>query len=204
MSLATHWGGLVAYCWGLAARESLTLELECPHIVRALQLYSRVSSGRITPLAHPERGMTRHNILGIARNFYELMRLCVAAQDVVDCGWILFSYVSSAGMPSVLDCRRDFLGLVGYEGTKQEALMCQIEKFIVRVARRSIVDMVRLGNMEKLATMWYKNKDEGLPRPHCDQVLQGNFYCAFWFCILHVKTPVLMLLCSGLTHADKE
>jgi hypothetical protein len=77
----------------------------------------------------------------------------VAAQNVVDCGWILFPCISSAGVPSVLNCRRDFLGLVGYEGTEQEAVLRQIEGFIVSMARRSIVDMVRLGNMEKLATM---------------------------------------------------
>ena len=159
------------------AKEPMTLELECPHIVRALKLYSRVSSGRNTPLAHPERGMTRHNVLGIARDSYESMRLCVAAQDVVDCGWVLFPCVSSAGVSSVLDCRRDFLGLVGYEGTEQEAVLRQIETFIVRVARRSIVDMVRKGNTEELATMWYKKKFDGLPRPHCDQVLQNIFYC---------------------------
>jgi acetone carboxylase gamma subunit len=70
------------------AKKSLTLELECPHIVRALKLYSRVSSGRITPLAHPKRGMTRHNVLGITRDSNESMRLCVAAQDVVDCDWV--------------------------------------------------------------------------------------------------------------------
>jgi hypothetical protein len=69
---------------------------------------------------------------------------------------------------SVLDCRRDFLGLVGYEGTEQEAILRQIKTFIVRVALRSIVDMVRLGNMEELATMWYKKEFDGLPRPHCD------------------------------------
>jgi hypothetical protein len=105
------------------------------------------------------------------------MRLCVAAQDVVDCGWILFSCVSSAGVPSVLDCRRDFLGLVGDEGTEHEAIMRQIETFIMRVARRSIIDMLRLGNMEELATMWYKKEVGGLPRPHCDHILQNIFYC---------------------------
>ena len=62
----------------------MTLELECPHIMRALKLYSKVLSGRITPLAHPERGMTKHNVLGIVRDSYESMRLCVAAQDIVD------------------------------------------------------------------------------------------------------------------------
>jgi hypothetical protein len=158
------------------AKELLTLELECPHIVRALKLYSRVSSGRITPLTHPDRGMTRHNVLGISRDSYESMRLCVAAQDVVDCGRILFPCVSNAGVPYVLDCRRDFLGLVGYEGTEQEAVLCQIEIFIVRVARRSIIDMVKLGNMEELATMWFKKEFYGLPRPPCDQVLQNIFY----------------------------
>jgi hypothetical protein len=73
---------------------------------------------------------------------------------------LLFPCVSSAGVPSVLDCRRDFLGLVGYEGIEQEAILGQKETFIVRVARRSIVDMVRLGNMEELATMWYKKEVE--------------------------------------------
>ena len=88
----------------------------------------------------------------------------------------------------VLDCRRDFLGLVGYEGTEQEAVLRQIEIFIVRVARRSIVDMVRLGNMEELATMWYKKEFDGLPRPHCDHVLQNifllqdKFYCKIMYC----------------------
>ena len=169
-------------------KEPLTLELECSHIVRALKLYSRVSSGRITPLVHPERGMTRHNVLGIARDSYESMRLCVAAQDVVDCGWILFPCVFSAGVPSVLDCMKDFLGLVGYEGTEQEAVLRQIESFIVRVARRSIVDMISLGNMEELTTMWYKKEAEGLPRPHCDQVLQNTFCCKT---SLYCKTNVL-------------
>jgi hypothetical protein len=59
-----------------------------------------------------------------------------------------------------LDYRRDFLGLAGYEGTTHEAVMRQIDTFIVRVAWRSIVDIVRLGNMEKLATMWYMKKVE--------------------------------------------
>jgi hypothetical protein len=88
---------------------------------------------------------------------------------------IYFSTFPVQECQSVLDCRRDFLGLVGYEGTEQDAIMRQIETFIVRVAQRLIVDMVRLGNMEKLATMWYKKEVEGLPRPHCDQVLQFFF-----------------------------
>ena len=104
--------------------------------------------------------MTKHNILGIAKDLYELMRLCVGAQDVVDCDYILFPYVSSVGVPSVLDCKRDFLGLVGYEGTEHDAILHQIETFIVRVARRSIVDIIRFSNMEELATMWYKKKFE--------------------------------------------
>jgi hypothetical protein len=44
------------------------------------------------------------------------------------------------------------------------------------------VRLVRLGNMEKLATMWYKKEVEGLPRPHCDQVLQDSFYCKIMYC----------------------
>ena len=40
------------------ARQPLTLELECPHIVRVLKLNPKVSSGRITPLTHLETGLS--------------------------------------------------------------------------------------------------------------------------------------------------
>ena len=91
----------------------------------------------------------------------------------------MFPCISSVGVPSVLDCKRDDLGLVGYKGTEQEAVPRQIESFIVRVARRSIVDMVRLDNRKILVTMRNKKQVEGFPRPHCDQVLQDNFYCGY-------------------------
>ena len=67
------------------AKEPLTLELDCHHIVRALKIYSKVSSRRITHFTHPERGGTMHKILGIAKDSYKLMMLCVVVQDVVDC-----------------------------------------------------------------------------------------------------------------------
>lgn len=66
-------------------KELLTLELDCHHIVRALKLYSKVSLGRIILFAHPERSIRMHNVLGIARDSYKLMMLCVVVQDVVDC-----------------------------------------------------------------------------------------------------------------------
>ena len=77
------------------------------------------------------------------------------------------------------------MGLVGYEDIEQEVILRQIESFIVRVARRSIVDMVRLGNRKELATMWYKKNDEKLSRIHCDHVLQGKFTVVldFVFCV---------------------
>jgi hypothetical protein len=152
-----------AHCEGFAGRGCqrtiyirVGMSSHCPCIETLFESILRTHYS----LAHPERGMTRHNVLGIARDSYKSIRLCVATQDVVDCGWILFPCVSSAEVSSVLDCRRDILGLVGYEGTEQEAVMRQIKTFIVRVARRSIVDMVRLGNIEELATMWYKKEVE--------------------------------------------
>ena len=54
------------------------------------------------------------------------------------------------------------MGLVGYEGIEHDVILRQIESFIVRVARRSIVDMIRLGNRKELATMWYKKNDDTL------------------------------------------
>jgi hypothetical protein len=94
----------------------------------------------------------------------------------------------------VLDCRRDFLGLVGYEGTEQEAVLRQIETFIVRVAQRLIVDMVRLGSMEKLTTMWYKKEVEELPRPHCDQILQIFFIARQFLLQDHVLQDMIDII----------
>ena len=58
----------------------------------------------------------------------------MAAQDVVDCGWILFPCVFSAGVSSVLDCLKDFLGLIRYKGTEHEAVLRHIETFIMMMA----------------------------------------------------------------------
>ena len=51
--------------------EPMSLELDCPHIVRALKLYARVSLGRRSPICHPVMGMTRANILAIAKDKVE-------------------------------------------------------------------------------------------------------------------------------------
>lgn len=111
------------------------------------------------------------------------MQLWVAAQDVVDCSWILFPCVSRAGVPSVLDLWQDLLGLVGYEGTKQKAVLLQIESSIVQVALGSILHMVRFGNKEELAAMWYTKEIKGLPRPFCDQVPERTLPCGPCLCI---------------------
>ena len=161
--LATHGGGVCAYCRGLPGRGyQRTIDTRVgvsSHCVCTKCLFQSIIRTHHS-FRTSKNGITRRNVLYNVRDSYESMRLCVATQDIIDCGWILFSCVSSAGMPSVLDCRRNFLGPVRFEGTEHEAVLHQIKIFIVRVARRLIVDMGRLDNMEELTTMWYKKEAE--------------------------------------------
>jgi hypothetical protein len=53
------------------------LDGECPHIIRALKLFSRVTRGRSTPLVHPRWGMKRETILEIASRTQESKMLTV-------------------------------------------------------------------------------------------------------------------------------
>jgi hypothetical protein len=59
--------------------EPMSLELDCPHIVRALKLYGRISFGRCSPISHPITGMTRRNMLAIAKDDVESKRLSACA-----------------------------------------------------------------------------------------------------------------------------
>lgn len=55
--------------------EADTLELECPHTVRALKLYARLCFGKFTKMSHPFNGMTKENFLNIAHDQFKSVGL---------------------------------------------------------------------------------------------------------------------------------
>lgn len=153
--------------------EPMTLELECPHIVRALKLCGRISLGRRSPISHPVTGMTRKNILAIAKDEVESKCLSACAQDVVDIGWAYFPCIFGGICAPPRRCWGDMLGLMGFEGWNQDDVLHVIEQFLNRVARRAIVDLHRTGrNSAELAAMWWVRgpPDPTTLRLHCDEV----------------------------------
>lgn len=153
--------------------ESTTLELECPHIIRALKLYTRLSSGRSCPLAHPLNGMTRDKLLCIAKQETESQRLSSCVQDIVDIGWSLFPCIKVGFCEPLSRCSNDMVALMAYEGWNQEAVLQKIEGFLSRVARRAVLDMHRTkGYGDELAAMWWSSgpADPTALRQHCDEV----------------------------------
>jgi hypothetical protein len=157
--------------------EPMSLELDCPHIVRALKLYRRISFGRCSPISHPITGMTRRNMLAIAKDDVESKRLSACAQDVVDIGWALFPCIFGGICAPIRRCWGDMLGLMGFEGWNQDDVLETIEIFLNRVARRAIVDLHRSGKYSaELAAMWWRtgSDDPAALRAHCNEVSVMN------------------------------
>lgn len=76
-------------------KELVSLELECPHVVCALKMYSWLSPGLETPHVYPLFGITATKLMAIARDLGESPRLAVCAWNVLDIGWTILPCVSS-------------------------------------------------------------------------------------------------------------
>ena len=64
----------------------MTLEVECPHVVRALKIYSQVCTTQHAPIAHPILGMTRERLLHTVQDKTESQKLSFCAQLVGQMG----------------------------------------------------------------------------------------------------------------------
>jgi hypothetical protein len=167
-----------------ATSDPMSLELECPHIVRALKLYTRLSvAGRTRPLAHPVIGMTRKTLRTIANQKTESQRLASCAQEIVDIGWSLFPCIKVGFCEPLSRCWSDMVGLMAFEGWNQEPVLDKIDNFLCRVARRAVLDMHRTGDYsDELSAMWWSPGpiDPEILRQHCEEVcilMQFGFLC---------------------------
>ena len=150
-----------------------SLESECPHVVRALKLYMRMTEGRGVPLAHPMKGMTRSKLLHIAMDGVESRRLSVCAQDLVDIGFTYFPCTfGKTNEPTHTSCS-DRVALMGFLGWRQDAVLQKVENFLRRIARRAIVDLNRIQEYKlEVAAMWYTPppEDPAALRHQCKEV----------------------------------
>jgi len=151
-----------------------SLEFECPNVVRALKLYTRLTYGRGLPGAHPIKGMTRAKLLEIVVDQRESQRLCVCAQDMEDIGFTYFPCTFGRTQEPLHCCSSDTVALMGFEGWHQEEVLLKIEAFLKRILRRAIVDLHRVSEYkEELAGLWCNAAQES-PSPNlrvqCDEV----------------------------------
>ena len=179
-----------------------SLESECPHVVRALKLYSRLSYSRDFPLAHPIRGMTRAKLLEIAVDQRESQRLCVCAQDLEDIGFTYFPCTFGRTQEPLHSASSDTVALMGLEGAHQEEVIRKIEAFLKRVLRRAIVDLHRISeHKDELAGLWCNTAHQNLSpnfRVKCDEVriLASQNFKHVGFYMLHPETCVVQM-CSA-------
>ena len=147
----------------------LSLELECPHIVRAFLVLFRSLHGHSRPLPHPDTGLTLQCILDFVVDSEKSVALTNVVHNLASTGWALFP-----GILSVHDnfsrLHSDTVALLGYEPKKQVAVVEKIRAFVGRMAHRAVCDMVRLQRSSELEDMWFNNQVPDQRRTKCNDV----------------------------------
>ena len=140
--------------------EKKTLEVDCPHIVRALKIYARLSPTQHAPIAHPIQGMTRRRLLNSVEDKAESQRLSFCAELVGKMGWTLFPCISVLNVEPISNCWNDLNALIGFQGCKKEEVIAKVESFLGRVAIRAIADIHRTRRYTTvLEKMWLADSD---------------------------------------------
>lgn len=149
--------------------DPLSLENECPHILRAIMYLVRILEGHKRPLAHPTKGLGNQYLLEFARDKDFSVALTEVVQNFPSMGWTSFPGIDVAAEPySVL--HRDVIALLGYEPNEQVAVVNKIKAFLGRMAHRAIADMLRMHRHSELADMWYSDSLSTQRQETCEEV----------------------------------
>jgi hypothetical protein len=149
--------------------DNLSLERECPHILRAFLQLVRNMEGFRHPLSHPIKGLHGENILGLARDKIQLGSLTTISQNIPITGWCTVPGIHRA-VEHIDALSTDVAALLGDEPTGQMAVVEKIESFIGRIAHRAIADMVRMQREGELADMWFRVDIGEECQAKCDEV----------------------------------
>ena len=134
--------------------EPLSLERECPHILRAFLYLVRTQEGFRRPLSHPTEGLHGEYILELGQDTLKSVALTSIAQNILITGWSTFPGIHSA-VEHIDVLFTDVAALLGYEPSGQGAVVEKMESFIGRIAQRAIADMLRMHRESELADMWF-------------------------------------------------
>ena len=149
--------------------DPLSLELECPHIVRAFLVLFRNMHGHTRPLPHPAAGLTLDYILDFAVDSEKSVALTNVVHNLATSGWTFFPGINYAN-DNFSNMHSDTVALLGYEPKKQVAVVEKIRAFLGRVAHRVVSDMVRMGRSSELRDVWFADEVLEQHRAKCNEV----------------------------------
>lgn len=162
--------------------QPLSLEDECPHIVRALKMFFRATYGRRAPITHPKTGLSKTKLIDIGKDQQLSQRLTVCYYDITNSGWLAFPNMSLAKQ-GIEECEQDMACLLGYSDGPQDRVLGKIAAFINRLARRAVLDAHRAGLNNHLANMWYKEVKDAAIRFQAEQVREWSLLMQWIFVI---------------------
>lgn len=149
--------------------DTLSLENDCPHVLRAILYLVRVFEGYKRPIAHPTKGLGLRYLLELARDKETSVALTMVVQNMPSMGWMSFPNIMNVAEPfSVL--HDDVVALLGYEPDKQVEVVKKIQYFCGKIAHRAVADMVRMHRQSELADMWYTETVSDQRRETCEEV----------------------------------
>ena len=85
-----EWAEIESILLSSVISEPHSLDVECPHIVKALLMLARTVDGQSCPLVHHVRGLTLSNIINSARDSEKSVVLTNIVQSLSTIGWAIF------------------------------------------------------------------------------------------------------------------
>ena len=170
-----EWATLEQTLLANVSTEPLSLELECPHIVRVFLVLFRTLHGHTRPLPHPNVGLTLDYILACAADQNKSVALTNVVHNLATMGWALFPGIQN-GAENFSTLHSDTVALLGYDTKMQVAVVEKVRAFLGRVAHRAVADMVRMQRDVELEDMWYAAQVPDQRRTKCNEVRIAIFH----------------------------
>ena len=164
-----EWATLEQTLLANVSTEPLSLELECPHIMRAFLVLFRTLHGHTRPLPHPSVGLTLDYILACAADQNKSVALTNVVHNLATMGWALFPGIQN-GAENFSTLHSDTVALLGYDTKMQVAVVEKVRAFLGRVAHRAVAAMVRMQRDVELEDMWYAAQVPDQRRTKCNEV----------------------------------
>lgn len=149
--------------------EPLSLELECPHLVRAFLILFKTLHGQNRPLSHPDAGLTLQYILEFAVDNDKYVALTNVVHSLAASGWATFPGIHAV-VDNYSNLHTNTVALLGYDPKKRVAVVEKIKAFIGKVVHRAISDMVRMQRSSELEDMWFRVDVPKQRRRKCNEV----------------------------------